>query len=237
MLGLVKMRFIQIADALRSGGWRSLLREAVFLRRTAMIVEKDLAEVTERPAPLNSAQLKLIEIDEKLLHAVDYDFAVRHRKLKALRYLKMGYRGFAMARGKVIFGDLWYYTAESTDDVTALHPDLRQFGFKAWERNQVYTFDIFVAPAARKLGVSAAFQNNAMALLASQGYTKAFAWYFADNIPAVWCTRVTNKWKEVRAVSVSRFLAFIRIVPDNADHIYEPAPGMGLKHALAKKRE
>jgi hypothetical protein len=210
MLDVLKMRFVQISELVRSTGWTSVLRELAFLRRTAILVEKDLSEVTERPGPLESSKLKLLEIDNEMLSSGRYRFAVRHRYLKALNRLKHGHGGLAIARNNVVVGDTWYFASEATDDPRALHVDLRRFGFKTWMNNYVYTFDIFVAPDERKGGVSAAFQNGAMLCLRAKGYTKAFGFYWADNLPAHWCTRVTNKWKKVRDVSVSRFLIFTR---------------------------
>jgi len=46
MLSDVRMRITQVADVVRSSGWRSLLKEVFFLERTAIVVEKDLSELT-----------------------------------------------------------------------------------------------------------------------------------------------------------------------------------------------
>jgi GNAT superfamily N-acetyltransferase len=225
MLDPLKMRFAQISELVRSSGWTSLMRELVFLKRTAVVVEKDLAELRERPGPLENANLKLLALDDKMVSSDSYQFSSKHRYLKALNYLKHGYGGLAIARDNVIVGDTWYYVAEATDDCRSLHVDLRRFGFKAWLKNYVYTFDIFVAPDERKGGVSAAFQNSAMLWLRSKGYTKAFGFYWADNIPAHWCTRVTNKWSKVRDVRVSRFLVFTRAtLPRNDLPVVGPSP-------------
>jgi len=210
---VVRMRLAQIVDFVRTNGWGFFFREAVFFGRTAVIVEKDLSEVVERPEPLASLKLKLLEIHKNMLSSGTYRFAVKHRHLKALRYLRHGYGGFAIARNNVIVGDMWYHASEATDDPSRLHADLRQFGFESWRRSDVYTFDIFVASAERKHGVSAAFQNNVMLSLRSKGFAKAYGFYFADNIPAMWCTRVTNKWKELRTARVSRFVIFTRVAP------------------------
>jgi len=226
MLSDVRMRITQVADVVRSSGWRSLLKEVFFLERTAIVVEKDLSELTERSKPLASANLKLLEIDKDMLASGIYRFAVNSRYLKALNYLKQGCGGYALARDNVVVGDTWHYVAEDTDDPRGLHEDLRRFGFSCWSKDYVYTFDIFVASAERKGGISAAFQNSAMLALRSKGYTKAYGFYWADNIPAQWCTRVTNKWKEVRAFSVSRFLMFKRTEPlrkGQAAHKREPS--------------
>jgi len=213
LLDVVKMRLAQIADLARSNGWPSVLREMVFVHRTAIVVEKDLFEIADRPQQFASSGLRVVEIDKDMLSSEAYRFAVRSRKLKALHHIERGYGGLALVRDDVVIGDTWYWVSESTDDPRLLHVDLRRFGFKRWSKSEVYTFDIFVAPAERKGGISAAFQNGAMLFLRSKGYTKAFGFYWADNIPAHWCTRVTNKWKKLRAVSASRFLIFTKSTP------------------------
>ena len=81
------MRLAQLADLVRSNGWSFLFREVLFLKRTAIVVEKDLSEVTDRSEPLASAKLKLLEIDKEMLLSGIYRFAVRYRYLKALDYL------------------------------------------------------------------------------------------------------------------------------------------------------
>jgi hypothetical protein len=207
------MRIAQIADLAGSNGWASVLREVAFFHRTAIVVEKDLSEIADHPEVLARSNLRVLEVDRNMLSCGAYRFALPSRRLKALHYLELGKGGLALARDNVIIGDTWYWVSESTDNPHVLHRDLRRFGFKSWRKTQVYTFDIFVVPSERKSGVSAAFQNSAMLVLRSKGYTKAFGFYWADNIPAHWCTRVTNKWKKLRAVSVSRFLTFTKSVP------------------------
>jgi len=238
MLNGFRMRVAQVADLVRSDGWRSLFKEVLFLKRIAIVVEKDLSELTERTEPLTSAKLKVLEISMDMLRSGSYRFAVPFRHLKALNHLKQGYGGHALARDNVIVGDTWHYTSEATDNPRVLHEDLQRFGFKCWSNAEIYTFDIFVAPTERKGGVSAAFQNSAMLALRSQGYTKAYGFYWADNIPAQWCTRVTNKWKEVRAFSISRVLIFKRTVPlrkDQAARKKEPSWLNNLQ--IGEKRE
>jgi hypothetical protein len=209
MLNVLKMRSAQLIDAVRTNGWSSVMRQAAFLRRAAVVVEKDLSEVVERAEPLASLNLQVLEINEDMLCSGEYRFAVPNRHLKALHYVqKHKYGGFALVRDHVIVGDQWYWVSEATDDASSLHEDLRLFGFKTWQPTHVYTFDIFVAPTERKQGVSAAFQNNGMLSLRSKGFTKAYGYHFADNIPAFWCTRMTNKWRELRTVKINRFLMF-----------------------------
>ena len=200
------MRLAQITDVVKSRGWSFFIHELVFLNRTAIVVEKDLSEIVEHPEVLAGAGLRVVEIDNTTLSRGAYSFSLRSRQLKALCYLRHGYSGMALIRGNLIVGDMWYWASESADDSRHWHPDLARFAFKTWEKDHVYTFDIFVDPVERKDGTSAAFQSSAMAILRSKGYTRGFGFYWADNLPAHWCTRVTNKWKKLRAVRLSRFL-------------------------------
>ena len=211
MLNRIKLRLVQITELIRSKGWSGFVQNVIFYNRTFVVVEKDLTQVTERPGPLASSNLKLIEIDKDMLSSGDYRFAVPSRYLKALSYVRRGYKGHGLVRDHVVVGDTWYYVWDTTNDPRPLHRDFRRFGFKTWQSSYVYTFDIFVAPEYRSGGVSAAFQNNAMLALRSKGYAKAFGFYMADNVRAQWCTRVMNRWKEVKKVSVSRFLIFTRV--------------------------
>lgn len=226
MSNVLRMRLAQVLEAVRSRGWSFLFKELFFFKRTAIVVEKDLSELKERPQPLERAKLSLLEIDENMLSSGTYRFADRSRYLKAWNYVKNGYGGHALEHDNVVVGDTWHFVAESTDDPRALHEDLRRFGFKSWIKNHVYTFDIFVVPVQRKGGVSAAFQNSAMLDLRSKGYTKAYGFYWADNVLAHWCTRITNKWKAVQEFSVSRFLIFKWAVPlrkDERAHRNQPS--------------
>jgi GNAT superfamily N-acetyltransferase len=234
MLNDIQMRLIQVADLVRSSGWSSLLRELFFLGRTAIVVEKDLEELTERSEPLASAKLKVFEIDQAVLASGVYRFAVRNRYLKALNYLRRGYGGYALARDNVIVGDTWHYAPKAGDDPRMWHEDLRRFGFSDWKKTDVYTFDIFVAPDERKGGVSAAFQKSAMLALRSKGYTRAYGFYWSDNLPAQWCTRVTNKWKEKRAFRVSRLLIFKWAVLAHKDQADLKSQPSWLKNMLDK---
>lgn len=207
------MRLAQISELASSKGWVSVIKEMIFFNRTAIVVEKELLEIKEHPELLQAVNMKVVEIGTDMLSSASYHFAVRSRQLKARHYLDAGYGGFALVRDRHIIGDTWYVPSEATDNPRLLHKDLRTFGFKRWLRNEVYTFDIFVAPEERKGKVAPAFQSEAMLLLREKGYTKAFGFYWADNLPAHWCTRVTNKWKKLRAVGVSRFFVVLRAVP------------------------
>jgi hypothetical protein len=213
MFDLPRMRLVQIADVLRTDGWSFLRKQVAFINRTAVVVEKDLADVVERPGPLAAANLRLVELDSNSISSEDYRFALESRRLKALHFLGDSYGGFGLVRDDLVVGDMWYCFSETESDPRRIHADLKRFGFTEWDRTFVYTFDIFVVPAERKSGVAAAFQNSAMLALRAKGFRRGYGFYWADNLPAHWCTHVMNKWKTVRTVKISRFLTLMFAFP------------------------
>jgi hypothetical protein len=206
MLDLLRMRASQIADVLRTDGWAALRKQVAYLNRSAIVVEKDLAEIVDRPAPLKAANLSVIELELNSVASGEYRFALASRRLKALHFLEQGYTGFGLVRGGLVVGDMWCCFSETESDPRRVHVDLRRFGFTEWDKTSVYTFDIFVVPAERKSGVAAAFQNAAMLNLRAKGFLKGYGFYWADNLLAHWCTRVMNKWNRIKVVHISRFL-------------------------------
>jgi hypothetical protein len=206
MFDLLKMRVAQIADVLRTEGWSFLRKQVAYLNRSAIVVEKKLAEIVDRPVTLAAANLQVVEFDRDSVAFGAYRFALLSRQLKTLHFLKQGYSGFGLVRGDLVVGDMWYCFSETETDPKLIHSDLGRLGFTQWDRTSVYTFDIFVVPAERKSGVAAAFQNTAMLALRAKGFRKGYGFYWADNLQAHWCTRVMNKWNRIRTVKISRFL-------------------------------
>jgi hypothetical protein len=141
MLNTLAMRLTQVAEGIKAEGWASTVREVIFLGRTAVFVEKDLADIVDRPAPLANAGLELLEIDDRVASSGAYRFSLKNRHLKALRNLRKGAVGFGIVRDHVVVGDLWCWTSQNTGD-RDLYPDLKRFGVEGWADSYVYTFDI-----------------------------------------------------------------------------------------------
>jgi hypothetical protein len=213
LLNSLKIRIAQLSELVHSRGLCATFHELVFLLRTAVVIEKDLSEVTERTEPLVRAGLFVREIDQAMLESGEYRFAVKSRYYKALKYLSQGYGGFALVRGRLIVGDTWHWVSGSATAPAEQHADLRRFGFSNWNKADVYTFDLFVVAQERKSGVSAAFQSSVMLSLRAKGCRKMLAFYWADNVRAYWCHRVTNESNELRRVKVSRFLMIMKSCP------------------------
>lgn len=196
-----KFRYIQIQNGVK----RLLgpLRAVAFMNQ-AVVCIKNLEEVQDCVDYLKQLEIDVVEITPTIL-SKKYRFACEDRRLTALRYFELGFGGHAIVKGDLVIGDTWYFDPYKSPGGIR-HKDLGWLKIKLPE-GSVYTFDIFVAPDDRGNGVSSAFQNSAMHSLRSKGYTAAFGYVFADNIPAMWNTFRVNKWKKVKKVTVCRIFS------------------------------
>jgi hypothetical protein len=204
MIDVIRMRSVQIYEFLRTNGWSSFFREVVYRRRKAIVVKKTLCETRDRTEELRQRNVEFVEIDQESLVHKKYQYRFKNRYLKALHYLGKGYGGHAIVKEGEIIGDIWYFAPDKSPDG---HRDPQWLDIQLSNRD-IYSFDIFLIPAERGNNFSALLQNNAMHALCKKGYENAFAFYWADNIPAVWNTRVINKWKELKTLRMNRFLFF-----------------------------
>jgi len=205
VIDVIRMRSVQIYEFLRANSWSSFFKEVIYRGRKAIVVKKALCETKDRTEILKQFNVEFIEIDRDSILSKKYRYRFKNRYLKALHYLGKGYGGHAIVKGDEIIGDIWYF---APGRFPGYHPDPKWLGIQL-SKNDIYSFDIFLVPSERGSNFSALLQNNAMHALYKKGYENAFAFFWADNIPAVWNTRVVNKWKELKSLRMNRFL-FLR---------------------------
>jgi GNAT superfamily N-acetyltransferase len=68
-----------------------------------------------------------------------------------------------------------------------------------------YMFDMFLDPNERGNGMAAYLQHNALLLLKEKGFEKAYGYFLADNIPALWVHRLL-KWDAIKKVYTKRII-------------------------------
>jgi len=207
MIKVILMRALQSYELINDESWSSFIEKFIYLNKKAILLEKNLQEVSERLNILEKSKVRLIDFTSENLRK--YKFPSKVRYLKARHYLSKGNSGFAIVRGDRIIGDMWYYRSDSSKKVD-LHFDVKLLGIKKWEDDFVYTFDIYIPPEERGKNLAAAFQNNAMYALRKKGVLKAYTYFWSDNIPSIWITRVINKWKELETLEMSRFFFFLK---------------------------
>lgn len=212
MLQYCEMRVIQALEMVLTGGWRSLWRDLFYLNRVAVPVRIDLdalRPVTDFTRPDGEG---VLEVTAELLEQGRLRYPIKSRYLKALSYLGKGYRGFALVRGETVTGDIWCADSRAARQ-ECNHPDELWLGFRC-RTGEAYTFDMFVDPEQRGGNIAAALQNGALHLLRKRGITKAYGFFWADNVPALWVHR-TLRWCELERVKASRLLLSrkLRVTP------------------------
>lgn len=203
MLQYCKMRVVQALETVRQKSLINLLKETIYVNREAVPVEIELSglrPMADFPRPPGE---EVVEITPELLESGSCSYPVQSRYLKAFNYLKRGYRGYALLQGATVAGDIWCAD-------TRTEKDGRKHSDEEWlEINcgpaEVYTFDMFVAPGLRGGNIAAALQNSALHDLKRKGFSKAYGFFWADNVPALWVHR-TLRWRELSRVRATRLL-------------------------------
>lgn len=203
MLQYCKMRVVQVIDTVRFGSISNLLRETVYLDREAVPVEIDLSSLRPVNDFVRPPGEKVVELTQELLTTRQLAYPIRSRYLKTQNYLDKGYRGYALVKGETVAGDIWC-ADRRIDKEGCNHPDEGWLGIRC-QAGEVYTFDMFVDPGNRGGNIAAALQNGALHELKKKGFTKAYGFFWSDNVPALWVHR-TLRWHELKRVRASRLL-------------------------------
>lgn len=196
------MRLKQIVELSELNGLKSLLNELFFRERCAIAVEKNISEL-ESFTGKTPHDVSIVDVNAQMDNSFLRKYTVKHRKFKCEFYLKSGYRAFAIKRADDVVGDIWYAT-KTNSSKGPIHPDMEWLNLVARSKD-VYTFDMFLDPHERGNGMAAYLQYNALLLLKKKGFEKAYGYFMADNIPALWVHRLL-KWKEIKKVYTKRFI-------------------------------
>ncbi len=208
MLTSIKIVFHQVIETLAVDGVKDVFRPRVFWNRRAIPVEMDLLTANLPLAgQLNNAEFQFVEITMDDLQAGKWTFAVPSRGLKALRNLKQGFRGFAVAKDSTIVGDLWCIALRK-DGKAIYHPDLRMLDIVC-SLGDAYAFDMFIPSTYRGKNLAVPLQKTLQTVLKMEGCQRVYGYYWEDNLPALWIHRML-KFKELPKRRVSRFFFLLK---------------------------
>lgn len=186
MVSLLQTKFFQFREHWRHDGFISACRTALYKEEEAVPVEKDLNSLPPLKGPEDG--LHLVDITPKTFSSLSLEYSLRSRRKRAESYFRRGYRGLAMVRNGKVVGDVWYVSCTSSR-LPEIHPHVKWFGFNLSE-NEVYMFDMQVVTDQRGGGLATFFMNSCLHYLRSKGYQKAFGYFNAINIPALWVHRL-----------------------------------------------
>jgi RimJ/RimL family protein N-acetyltransferase len=210
MAKLTQVRVKQFLETWRSEGLTSVLRKVVFFNKEVIPAVKDLSVLPEMKVPAKIADVTFIEISEDPGEDGPWRFPSKSRYLRVPKNLKKGYRGFAVARGRDILGDIWYCPGDASSSGFK-HPDLEWFawfGVRLGDKD-VYMFEMYVKPQERGGGLVNFLHWSALKAIRAKGFDRVYGYCTVDNIPALWVHR-TLGYKELGRLRLHRFFSFTR---------------------------
>jgi len=174
---------------IRTEGIKATIRELVFIKRTIIVIEKD---VTSFSGGVKGDMISII---------VDKDNYKKFNKINSIknieRHIKRGAQALIVLRGGDCLGwQIW------TNDGNFI--DLKKIGIHMG-KDDVYLFDLFVFPKYRGSNITKIICAETYNYLACQGIKKTYGFFYLDNIPSLWWHRAYLKCKEIKRIKVSRF--------------------------------
>jgi hypothetical protein len=200
----MRMKYLQFLEhGLEKGFW-SALKITFYKFEEAVPVEKDLTSLRPVKA-LAGTQPELLDLGPENFQALNLYYPQASRRERANRYFDFGYRSFAMVRDKKVIGDLWYVTRE-TSRTERIHPHLQWFEIDLGPKD-IYMFDMHIDPKERGSALSTWFLGSVLHALGDLGRAKAYGYFDAHNVPALWVHRLIG-YRELSHHIVRRFFLY-----------------------------
>lgn len=197
------VRLNQFLELYKREGLLFAIKFSIYANDEAVPVEKDLSELKPVKKTLENAHIRLIEMTENDLKKKEFEYPLKSRYEKAVRNIKKGFKTFAIVKNNHIMGDIWYVT-KSSSKLKIVHPDLKLLGITLGS-DEVYLFDMYVTPDERGKAIATSFMGSVLHTLKNRGFNKAYGFFVANNIPALWVHRLLG-YKELQRISVKRYL-------------------------------
>ncbi len=195
----------QVLEFWKKDGFSSVLNRAFSINKGVVVVENNLNSLASPTFTFVSKKVnaKFIEVLKKQSENAHPFYSLKSRYLKMLNNLDKGYKGFAIVKGDEVIGDIWYASQDQSKTVMR-HSDLKLLNINLSKKDS-YMFDMYVKPEERGFGTANFLLWNALNALKQKGFERAYGYYMADNIPALWVHR-TLGYKELNKFKVHRIL-------------------------------
>jgi GNAT superfamily N-acetyltransferase len=200
----------QVVETLRERGGARALLKGVYWRGQLVPVERDLSTVPAVDGLLRKVNVELARITPGSWRENPATYSVASRRYKARKYLARGFGAYAVVRDGKVIGDIWHAPRGATKAELA-HRDFDVLGIEPG-RKDVYLFDMFIDPKHRGEALAVPLMGGALHALGQLGCEKAYGFFTADNIPALWVHRIL-KYKELARVTIRRVLGHTQVVP------------------------
>ena len=170
----IQLLFYEFNDLLRKElKPSSMLDRFFFVNKDIVVMERNLFLPGEFPLPVKKG-IRFVEITNSA-EASKLIFPRGGHRLRTLKNVEDGYKGFALVRGNHVLGYVWFSNGENG------HPDLRWMEVPLGEK-EVYMFNPYVRPEERVGGTAFILLKNAYNALKNQGITKVYCCCPTDNL-------------------------------------------------------
>ena len=204
MMTLLRIKYFQFIEHWRQNGFLAACQFSLYKCEEAVPVVRNLA--TLRPAKEPGGVLpEILDLGPDNFFSHDLHYPLRSRRERVERCFRLGYGSFAMVRDGNVIGDLWY-VSRATSGAPRLHPHLQWFGIDLGP-DEVYMFDMQVDPKERGNSLTTWFLTSVLFRLRDSGYNKAYGYFAAQNVPALWVHRLIG-YEEKPHFVVQRFLLY-----------------------------
>ncbi|OEU51930.1 MAG: hypothetical protein BA871_16205 [Desulfuromonadales bacterium C00003096] len=203
MLSLLRLKYFKFREHQNQHGFLSACGFTLYHMDEAVPVAKDLNDIP--PVKASAEALHLIEVAPDAFSAMVFKTPLRNCRERAEIYFRRGYRVLALVSDETVVGDLWY-VSRSTALTPGIHPDLQRLNIDLGD-NEVYMFDMHVSSQQRGGGLATHLLSSALHHLHDRGYSRAWGYYSAYNIPALWVHRLIG-YKEFPHYILRRFFVY-----------------------------
>jgi GNAT superfamily N-acetyltransferase len=193
MFDYVVLAYHLLREAIVEGKLGELFRHQVFRSRIVVPVEMDLLGSLPGSSISIDQNIKFVELQIEDLYTNRWKFALASRRVKALRNLRIGRRGFALVHNETVIGDVWSICCTGSQSKVS-HPDFKMLDIHCRE-HEAYAFDMFLDPMYRGKNLAVTLHRLLHQTLKKDGFVKVYGAYYEDNRPALWMHRML-KFKE-----------------------------------------
>ena len=187
MYELIQLRFYQFLESLKSGKVFDSLKQGFFCTEEVVPVKKSLSGLKKMTCHSENSHLSFgVLTSGKALNG--HTFALKSREARAKVYLKKGYEGLTLLRGKAVVGEIWLSPGPSGDPGN-VHPMADLLGLNVGP-DEAYMFDMFVSTSERGKSITTSFLNRALEEMQERGYQNVYGFFAVENKPALWIHRI-----------------------------------------------
>lgn len=189
-------------------GFLKTLGQSIYSCQEAVPVYCDLANLKPEKHPLEKFGCEIRHITQ-IDQVRDLPYAQKSRKFKVKMNVRKGYQAFILVRQDRVIGDIWFTRAEAPR--SRPHQDLELLAIDLSPQD-AYAFDLQVAKRERGKDLTTSFMTSGLRKLKEMGFSRAYGYYMAKNIPALWIHRLIG-YKELPKIRIRSCLRRRRSLP------------------------